>query len=120
MACEMIYYIKRILDTGIEYTRDEHDAANGRCLHPEEQARFVKKGDDYWETGNIFRKGEPPKQGYYYDCLDKDGNEVRLQWFVCQLNAKKRYYKTAMHWEYFGTVSDGIRYDPDSGTYSKW
>ena len=120
LVIRMVYYIKEILDTGIVYTRNEADAANGRCLHPEKQERFAKKGNDFWETGGIYQKGEPPKQGYYYDCIDKDGNEVRLQWFVCSLNAKKRYYKTGMGWEYFGTVDDGIRHLPETGTFTKW
>ena len=116
----MIYYIKEILDTGIVYTTNAEEAANGRCLPPEEQERFVRKENDFWETGIIYKTGEPPKQGYYYDCLDKDGNEVRLRWFVCNLNTKKRYYQDAFDLSRFGTVNDGIRHDPDSGTITKW
>ena len=116
----MIYYIKSIHDNCIEYTTNESEAVNGICKSPKDNERFRFDGEHFWETGGIYKTGEPPRQGYYYDCLDKDGNEVRLRWFVCNLNAKKRYYQEAYYGEYFGTVKDGIRYLPESESYERW
>lgn len=116
----MIYYIKSIHDNCIEYTTNEAEAANGICKSPKDNERFRFDGEHFWETGGIYKTGEPPRQGYYYDCLDKDGNEVRLRWFVCNLNAKKRYYQDAFDLSRFGTVKDGIRYLPESESYERW
>lgn len=41
---------------------------------------------EQWKTG------EPPAQGWY-DCRLKDGTEVRLRWWICVMNPKKRYWK---------------------------
>lgn len=51
---------------------------------------------DEWQTG------EPPKQGWY-DC-EVDGEEMTLQWFVCKINPRKRYWKTKDGRSVTGTV----------------
>lgn len=40
---------------------------------------------------DIWNEGEPPSEGWY-DCL-KDGEELRLQWWICKVNHKKRHWK---------------------------
>lgn len=37
-----------------------------------------------------WHKGEPPRQGWY-DCL-LDGEDIRLRWWICQMNPKKRHW----------------------------
>lgn len=39
----------------------------------------------------IWNKGEPPTQGWY-DCL-LNGEEMRLQWWICVMNPRKRHWK---------------------------
>lgn len=43
------------------------------------------------ETEPMWHKEEPPKQGWY-DCM-LNGEEMRLQWWICQMNPKKRHWK---------------------------
>lgn len=38
-----------------------------------------------------YKSGQPKKPGWY-DVL-RDGEDDRLQWFICMLNPKKRYWK---------------------------
>lgn len=39
-----------------------------------------------------WNEGEPRVLGWY-DCIDEAGNEMRLQWFQCLMNPRKRYWK---------------------------
>lgn len=38
--------------------------------------------------------GEPPEQGWY-DCL-QNGEEKRLQWWICKTNPRKRHWKNTL------------------------
>ena len=38
-----------------------------------------------------YRSGEPKRAGWYDVLID--GEDDRLQWFVCVMNPKKRYWK---------------------------
>lgn len=38
-----------------------------------------------------WKEGQPKKQGWY-DCKIGE-EETRLQWWICQLNPRKRYWK---------------------------
>ena len=40
----------------------------------------------------LWQTGEPPAQGWY-DC-EVGGEEVTLQWWICKMNPRKRYWKT--------------------------
>ena len=42
-----------------------------------------------------WKSGEPKQQGWY-DCLIDGEEEDRLQWWICQLNPKKRHWKNAL------------------------
>ena len=39
----------------------------------------------------MWNRGEPPQQAWY-DCR-KDGEEVRLRWWVCMVNPRRRYWR---------------------------
>lgn len=43
---------------------------------------------------NEWCTGDPPKVGWYDVLLD--GEEDRLQWWVCMMNPRKRHWKNAM------------------------
>jgi hypothetical protein len=38
-----------------------------------------------------FKSGTPKEKGYY-DCLVDDQEEMRLYFFICSLNPRKRYW----------------------------
>lgn len=38
-----------------------------------------------------WNRGEPPRQGWY-DCM-LNGEEMPLQWWICQINPRKRHWK---------------------------
>ena len=44
------------------------------------------------DTSETWNRGEPKRLGWY-DCKDAEGNEMRLQWFQCLMNPRKRYWK---------------------------
>ena len=44
------------------------------------------------DTCENWNDGEPRALGWY-DCIDAEGNEMRLQWFQCLMNPRKRYWK---------------------------
>lgn len=50
----------------------------------------------------LWQTGEPPKQGWY-DC-EVDGEEMTLQWWICKMNPRKRYWKTKDGRSVTGTV----------------
>lgn len=51
-----------------------------------------------------YRFGEPPTQGWY-DCIDQDGNDCRLRWWICQVNPRRRFWKNEKD-EKVGTAED--------------
>lgn len=55
------------------------------CEHYERQGRTLDTCED-WNSGE-------PRVCGWYDCIDEDGNELRLQWFQCLMNPRKRYWK---------------------------
>lgn len=49
-----------------------------------------------------YREGEPPCKGWYH-CLIDDELEMKLYFFICELNPRKRYW----------AMPDGSQLSPD-------